>query len=75
MKTFMVQVVIGDAPGMSYEQLDRVMARRGFVSQLAGRKRSHRLPAGTYWCEAQLSLRDIRQMAASAAREVERMWG
>jgi hypothetical protein len=65
----MVRVILHDAETPAdYESLNSAMAQQGFTRELNGKKASYHLPPGEYWYTGDVSVTDVRVIAAAAAQ-------
>ena len=66
----MVRIELHDAENATaYEGLNAAMAKKGFTSELNGKKASYHLPTGEYWYQGDASAGDVRVLAAKAAEK------
>jgi hypothetical protein len=73
---FMVQIVLHESmTPAAYDVLNLAMSRKGFASDLSGKKASYHLPLGSYWYEGDLTPNDVRMLACEAADTTGRDYG
>jgi hypothetical protein len=76
MSKFMVRVLLHEADSAAlYAVLDAAMVKRGFVTDLPGKKASYVLPTGNYWYEGKTTPNDLRVIAAAAAESTGQDFG
>ena len=64
---FMVQIVLHESiTPAAYDVLNLAMSRKGFTSELSGKRASYHLPIGSYWYEGALTSNEVRVLAGEA---------